>query len=127
MKIMKYAVGIIVLFILLIQVVKAESELDFIPLPEKGDCVGEANKFKVFQVLAPTAALASEKNDLYDTMDIYNGLTVLFVNDERKYYYDDQIIKISKKQCARQVGIFKYQTKDDNYKTVPIVIIDSVD
>ena len=40
-----------------------------------------------------------------------------------KSYYDDQIIKIPSGKCVKQIGVYKYQTKDGFEKTVPIVDI----
>lgn len=84
---------------------------------EPGERV-EAKKFEVFQVINKGAALAnSEENGHF-----YGGPVVLLINDEGKLYYDDEIIKVSKGQNARQVGIYQYSTKM-GYKTVPIVKI----
>ncbi len=48
---------------------------------------------------------------------------VLLINDEGKYYYDDQIIEIPKGKCLRQIGVYKYMTKAEFEKTVPIAKI----
>ena len=74
---------------------------------------------KVFQVIADDAALircADEDGD-------YFGQTCLIVNDEGKYYYDEQKIEIPKGKVARQVGIYRYPSKDDRLRTVPIIAI----
>ena len=84
---------------------------------ETGDCISE-NEFKVFQVLEPGVALAREKSSEY--LDVFLGVVVLFVNDEGKHDYDDEIITVSRGKCVRQVGVYKYSTKD-GYKTVPVV------
>ena len=49
------------------------------------------------------------------------GLLVLLTNDNGEYYYDDQVIEVPKGMCMRQVGIYKYQTRMEIDKTVPIV------
>ena len=49
------------------------------------------------------------------------GLLVLVTNDNSEYYYDDQIIEVPQGMCMRQVGIYRYQTRMDMEKTVPIV------
>ena len=36
-------------------------------------------------------------------------------------YYDDQMIEVPKGKCMRQIGVYEYQTKSENWKTVPIV------
>lgn len=47
----------------------------------------------------------------------------LIVNRERKYYYDDEIVKVPKGKVVRQVGIYQYPTQNDMMKTVPIIMI----
>lgn len=85
----------------------------------------EANKFKVFQVIEPGAALVfteevyGEKPYMHSS---FTGSVVLFVNDKGKHYYDDEIIEIPSEKRARQIGIYKYSTKM-GYKTVPVVKI----
>lgn len=74
---------------------------------------------EVFQVIANDAALvkcADKDGDLF-------GPVCLIVNSEGKYYYDDQKIKIPKDKVARQVGIYRYPTKNETLKTVPIIEI----
>ncbi|MDR0468312.1 MAG: hypothetical protein LBG67_05620 [Campylobacteraceae bacterium] len=91
---------------------------------DKGECLS-GKQFKVFQVLRIDMALALELSNA--EYGWYNGKVVLFMNNEGKHYYDDEIIKIQPKKCARQIGIYKYQTvnkKYDEWKTVPIVMID---
>ena len=82
---------------------------------KEGDCISE-NNFEVFQVLDSGDALANE-------LSISTGLMVLFLCDEGKSYYDDQVIKVPEGKCAKQIGTFKYSTKAGFDKTVPIVSI----
>ena len=56
---------------------------------KEGDCISE-NNFEVFQVLDSGDALANE----IDELSISTGLMVLFLCDEGKSYYDDQVIKV---------------------------------
>lgn len=85
---------------------------------KKGDCVS-GDSFRVIHVLENGDALAIEATDLsYST-----GITVLFHNDKDKAYYDDQIIRIPEGKCAKQIGIFKYESNWGMEKTVPIVDI----
>lgn len=85
---------------------------------KEGDCISE-NNFEVFQVLDSGDALANE----IDEFSMSTGLMVLFLCDEGKSYYDDQVIKVPKGKCAKQIGTFKYSTKAGFDKTVPIVDI----
>lgn len=85
---------------------------------EKG-CVSE-KKFKVIQVLESGNALAQELDPPYD---IPTGLVVLFLNEGEASYYDDQTIVIPSGKCAKHIGIYKYISKSEMEKTVPIVAI----
>lgn len=88
--------------------------------PEKGDCLSD-QQFKVLQVLDNGVALANEYSKTISDTDFYSGLTVLFVS-ETKYYYDEEIIKVPKGKCVRQIGVYSYESKN-GYKTVPVVEI----
>ena len=93
----------------------------FTKFPEKAGCIS-GNEFKVFQVLEPNVALASGKSPGESAGNLFLGVTVLFM-DENKHYYDDEIIKIPSGKCARQIGSYKYETRNGIYKTVPVVSI----
>ena len=119
-----YIAGVLsaVLVLVLIGLSNQSGQLDGLTIfSDKGECISK-KQFKVFQVLAPDAALASELSD--EQYMWFHGTIVLIVNDEGKHYYDDEMIKIPAKKCARQIGTYKYRTKDDMYKTVPVVSID---
>ena len=78
--------------------------------------------FKVFQVLSNGTALAesSEMSKVqYDFQ--YGEPVVFFLPEDSASYYDDQIIKCPAGKITRQVGIYRYETKNDFVKTVPIV------
>ena len=114
---------IVIILIYALSQPKSDAIMEGLTLfPEKGDCISN-NQFKIFQVWAPNVALATEKkNELF-----IGGLIVLLINDEGKYYYDDEIIKIPQKKCARQIGTFRYQTINkeyEQYKTVPVISIE---
>ncbi|MDE6569543.1 MAG: hypothetical protein K2K43_02850 [Alistipes sp.] len=88
-----------------------------------GECLSISN-FEVMQVVGNDCALAHEVEwdsflQRYKTKD----LLVLIMNDNGEYYYDEQIIKVPKGKCMRQVGIYKYQAKSGIEKTVPIVML----
>lgn len=88
---------------------------------EKPGDVIEVRAFKVFQVLAEDAALVHGAT--HEEYDIYSGAVYLLTNEDGKYYYDDEIVKVPDGKVARQVGIYQYQTKSDLGKTVPIIQI----
>lgn len=101
---------------------KEYSDNNGIELFEKeGDCVSE-NSFKVFQVLDSGDALANEMGQGFEA-DIPTGLTVLFLKENGRSYYDDQLIRVPSGKCAKQIGTFRYSTKLDIEKTVPVVRI----
>ena len=90
---------------------------------QPGECLN-AKAFEVMQVVDNNHALAYEVewNDVLETyMQTGSGLLVLVTNDNGEYYYDDQIIEVPQGMCMRQVGIYRYQTRMDMEKTVPIV------
>lgn len=80
----------------------------------------DSDAFKVFQVLEDHSALVESNTEGSDHLFI--GPTFLLTNDEGKYYYDEEIIRVSKGKVARQIGIFHYNTKLGE-KTVPIIKI----
>ena len=86
---------------------------------QEGDCVSD-NSFEVFQVLDTGDALATEMKQGFS---VATGMTVLFLNDGKTSYYDDQVIRIPSGKCAKQIGIFKYKSNAGLERTVPIVEI----
>ena len=75
--------------------------------------------FEVMQVLPDGSALAT-----VDDMDSDNfGTIVLFVGDESTSYYDSQKISVPKGKVVKQVGTYSYMTRNEMYKTVPVVEI----
>ena len=85
---------------------------------EPGEIVKE-EAIKVLQVLAKDAALVNGKNEYGD----YLGMVYLLMNNEGKYYYDDQMVKVPEGKVLRQVGVYQYPTRQDIVKTVPVIMI----
>lgn len=83
---------------------------------QPGECVS-TDTFGVIQVL-DGGALAMEY-----TFALPTGLIVFLLDQNGQSYYDSQLIEIPKGQCARQVGIYKYTSKEGDAKTVPVVEI----
>ena len=96
---------------------KEDNGMTFFEQP--GECLS-TSRFEVLQALG-TYALAYEQkyNDFLGYMP--TDLLVLVANDNGEMYYDEQVIKVPKGQCMRQIGIYRYQTKNEDWKTVPIV------
>lgn len=82
---------------------------------EPGEVINEKS-FEVFQVIADNAALVHVSGDIFGLGTIY-----LMINNSGRYYYDGETITVPKGKCVRQLGIYKYQTKSEDYKTVPII------
>ena len=79
---------------------------------QPGDVINETG-FEVCQSLEQGAALAKGKKEW---MTVY-----MLVNDEGKYYYDDEKVNVPSGKVARQIGIYQYETNSGRPKTVPIV------
>lgn len=80
----------------------------------------KVHSFKVMQVLPDGNALAT----VDDTEDFsYYGTVVMFLtkDDKGSAYYDNQIIEVPSGKRAMQVGTYKYVTRQDMVKTVPVV------
>lgn len=87
---------------------------------ERGQAMTESS-FKIFQTLDDTHALANGiSNEEYGW---YYGMTVMIIGNENDHFYDDQIIKKTSNKKFYQVGTYKYQTKSEDFKTVPIIAL----
>lgn len=78
---------------------------------------GPVKNLKVFQVLEDGVALAA--GDEWFSSD----LIVLLWNEEGKPYHDNQNVIASNGNCFRQIGIYKYKSKDKMHRTVPVVML----
>jgi hypothetical protein len=95
---------------------KPEYELEGLVLFKKtGECITNRN-LKIFQTIRQNVALAQIGRFPNETL-------VLLVNYSGQVYYDDKKIAIPKGQCARQIGIYQYETNLKYAKTVPVVEI----
>jgi hypothetical protein len=107
--------GAVFLFFVLLIIGKSSSNDNGMTYFEKpGKCISTKD-FKVFQVIGEGYALAEEKKGYV------GGILVLVTNENGELYYDDQIIEVPEGKCMRQIGVYEYQTKSENWKTVPIV------
>ena len=88
---------------------------------QPGQVINESS-VKVMQAVGDNAALVrGQDNDSYD--DWYLGSIYLLRNNEGKYYCDDEIIRRPAGKKFRQTGIYKYEAKSGDYKTVAIIEI----
>jgi hypothetical protein len=83
---------------------------------EEGNTINET-QFKIFQVLEPNLALANGKGS---GTYLFNGITVLLMGNEGKYFYDDEVIELSSN--PNQAGSFQYESKNGR-RTVPVIRI----
>ncbi len=81
----------------------------------------ETSRFEVFQVLDKGLALARCENSFHLTPPLFDGPTVLLVDDE-KYYYDGQVVSVPQGSEAQHVGIYHYATSFKKM-TIPVVRI----
>ena len=73
-------------------------------------------ELKVIQVLKNNIALATIEEG-------YSYIVVLLIGTQYDYFYDDQRIRVPSGKQIKQIGIYKYETKDGNFKTVSAVAI----
>ena len=113
-------VGVVAVFIFAAVSSDAETEVT----TEENGCVmfeqvgGEITSYplQVIQVFEKGVALAREHKGEF-TID---GLVVLLMAED-EHFYDDQIVKLSKGKCFKHVGVYTYETRAGERKTVPIV------
>lgn len=113
--------GIVLTFLVALLITSSKSNNNGITwFDEPGEMVNQ-NSFKVFQVLEGQFALVHGKSDYSDRL--YLGTVYLITNDDNKYYYDDEIVTVPSNMVVRQVGMYRYKTKNDFEKNVPIIEI----
>ena len=112
--------GAILMVLIAVCIAKINSPEIGISLYEtEGVCVSD-NSFKILQVLDSGDALAVE---IEPGISVPTGVTVLFLHDSNKSFYDEQIIQMPTGKCAKQIGVFKYKSNAGMDRTVPIVDI----
>lgn len=112
--------GIILTFVILLFVAKSNSDNpsnDNMIIFEQPQQKIDAKSFEVLQVLTDGNALATVKsNENF-------GMIVMLLANKNATYYDDQKIEVSTGKCARQIGTYRYMTRNNIEKTVPIIDI----
>lgn len=103
-----------------IKLVKEQEEDKNTTMFETPGDVIDVKSFRVFQVIDKETALAH--GEAKDCAGLYGGAVYKLTNDEGKYYYDDEIVKVPKGMVARQIGLFQYNATLGQ-KTVPIIKI----
>jgi len=100
------------------------NQIDGLTLFDSDGATIPAVQLRVFQTLGSNYALAeiaSEK--VYDTVLYGNSVAALLVNDGDYSIYDDLRIDITGTKKVVQIGTYRYQTVDKQWKTVPVVKI----
>ena len=110
------------LFAFIFSASRSDGDDDITWFEKPGDMI-EVDAFEVFQVLSEDAALVHGKSREYSSREIFTGAVYLLTNEDDKYYYDDEVVRVPEGKIARQVGIYRYQTKSEFGKTVPIIQI----
>lgn len=112
--------GIILTFVILLFVAKSNSDNpsnDNMIIFEQPQQKIDAKSFEVMQVLPDGNALATvESNENF-------GMIVMFLANKNATYYDNQKIEVPTGKCARQIGTYRYMTRNNIEKTVPIIDI----
>lgn len=80
-----------------------------------------AESFKVIQVLPEGSALAIYMPLLYEGGTLEYGTVVMFLATDDVSFYDDQVILLPKGKCFRQIGTYRYNTRQNVEKTVPVL------
>ena len=95
--------------------VKHSDETNVVEMYKEPTQTIDIRKFEMIQVLSDGSALASaEESGSY-------GVIVLFNASESDTYYDQQRITIPSNKCLKQVGTYRYVSRQDENKTVPVV------
>lgn len=81
-----------------------------------------ADEIEVFQVLPDGSALATVQYSDGENNDNV-GMVVMLLAKDSVSYFDSQNIKIPNGKCMKQIGTYKYMTRQNMEKTVPVVEI----
>ena len=106
--------GIIIMCVLSLCVAKHNADGGLVIFEQPGQKI-ELTELKIIQVLNNESALATG-NDLSN----YGTVFLLWPKDGVSYY-DDQKITVPSGKFARQIGTYRYISKNDVEKTVPVI------
>ena len=100
----------------------ADGNLGVTLFPEPGQVLN-LKSIRIFQVFSDGSALAftSEKVPAQPVID-YKGPTVHLFADTNNPFYDDLVITVPGNKVVRQIGTYRYESKN-GVKTVPIISI----
>ena len=94
---------------------KKLSGITLFPKKKEGEVITK-DQLRIFQVLKPNTALV--KAGVFP-----NEILMLLIGNDDDLYYDNQKINIPEGKAAKQVGVYQYNTKSGELKTIPAVKI----
>ena len=114
-----------IVVLLIIGSAKGESSIPGLTTFEERGQMMEAEQYSIIQTLSGSYALAMEISlDRFYDLDISSMLTpVLLIGDETTHFYDGLEVKVTNNKRFYQVGTYKYETKSEDWKTVPAVML----
>ena len=114
-----------IVVLLIIGSAKGESSIPGLTTFEERGQMMEAEQYSIIQTLSDSYALAMEISfDRFYDLDISSILTpVLLIGDETTHFYDGLEVKVTNNKRFYQVGTYKYETKSEDWKTVPAVML----
>lgn len=117
-----------IVVLLIIGSAKDESSIPGLTTFEERGQMMEAEQYSIIQTLSDSYALAMEISlDRFNDLDISSlpsMLTpVLLIGDETTHFYDGLEVKATNNKRFYQVGTYKYETKSEDWKTVPAVML----
>lgn len=114
-----------IVVLLIIGSAKGESSIPGLTTFEERGQMMEAEQYSIIQTLSDSYALAMEISlDRFYDLDISSILTpVLLIGDETSHFYDGLEVKVTNNRRFYQVGTYKYETKSEDWKTVPAVML----
>ena len=114
-----------IVVLLIIGSAKGESSIPGLTTFEERGQMMKAEQYSIIQTLSDSYALAMEISlDRFYDLDISSILTpVLLIGDETSHFYDGLEVKVTNNKRFYQVGTYKYETKSEDWKTVPAVML----
>lgn len=94
---------------------KKLSGITLFPKKKSGEVI-TTEQLRIFQVLKPNIALVKSGS-------FPNEILMLLIGEDDDLYYDNQKINLPEGKSAKQVGIYQYNSKGGELKTVPAVKI----
>lgn len=85
-------------------------------------CENEFKSYKIFQVLPEHVLTFGCTVTDYDKCSTSLGKIFMFLKQENELYFDGKILTSPRDSCPTYLGIYKYESKDENFHTVPVLM-----